>query len=157
MMKKFFSVLVFCAALSFIQAMPSIDDKSVISLAPGEEIIVKFKKDGNKLVAPLKVESEKEGDYCITLSCASNFGGKKILPPTEVESLDFMMSEFKNMTFLIIKKNFKGTLTYECLVQAAGSKKLEPRRNLPLKEELPCFEQYPQKLDCIYLKNFILK
>ncbi len=157
MMKKFFSFFIFLAALSFLHATPSIDEKSVISLSPGEEIIVKFRKEGNKLVAPVKVEAEKEGDYCVSLSCASNFGGKKILPPTEVESLDYMMSEFKNMTFLIIKKNFKGTMTYECLVQASGSQKQEPRRNLPLKNELPCFEQYPQKLDKIYLKNFILK
>lgn len=157
MYKQVFSIFIFLAVFSFLHAAPSIDEKSVISIAPGEEIILKFRKEGSKLLAPVKVEAEKEGDYCVSLSCASNFGGKKILPPSEVESLDYMMSEFKNMTFLIIKKNFKGNLNYECLVLPTGSKKPEPRRNLPLSEELPCFEQYPQKLDKIYLKNFTLK
>jgi len=160
-MKKHIATIIMTIMLStnlFSQdATRSVLKDGSIIISPGQELWIKFDKSGEELKNPTVVKGKEKGGYYLHLICAWNFKGEQKKPKVKDSILDFMMKQFPNHTFLVVGKNFDGTLTYNCNVQVKGSKKFTPRNNLPIKGKLPMSEQYPEKITLIRLHSFRVK
>lgn len=157
-MKRIVEALMLLIPLSGVFAedgTPKITPDQAILISPGQQAIVSFQRKGNSLVEPRIVEQVDATGFFVEVKCAKNFPRKVVKPATENSILDFMLSQNPKHTILVVKKYFSGTLDYKCEVKA--TRRFEERNNLPVKTELPMFEQYPEELDVIRLSKFIVE